>query len=233
VDRPEDVRKLWTQLISLVQQGRTFPHKNRPLYRSEVQRFCKLGLRCLTQIYGDGSPEYQAFEQLSDVAFSFLPMRRGHIRKVELIDGAEAVVAYPSNENRVYHLNKLDWNNGLEILIKAARQLKVERCQPALRPPRKVIQDQEVQSGGGQPRLADTIASDVATERQALCTAFKRKGKNQGIKITDKMIAMAAYPTWNTRTMVTWWKRNDPRCKALHDKRIRAVLAKEPNSLWR
>ncbi len=73
----------------------------------------------------------------------------------------------------------------------------------------------------------------VARERADLITAYKVRGRQQGIRISDEMIAMAANPgKWNERTMVIWWKRNDPRCKLPHDKKIRAVLEKDPSSIW-
>ncbi len=73
----------------------------------------------------------------------------------------------------------------------------------------------------------------VAMERTALLTAFKAKGRSQGIRITDEMVAKAAKPgKWNDRTMVTWWKANKPRCKPPHDKKIRAVLDRDPSSMW-
>jgi hypothetical protein len=72
----------------------------------------------------------------------------------------------------------------------------------------------------------------VAAERANILNAFKVKARGQGIKVTDKMIAGAAKNTWNDRTMVTWWKRNDPRCKPPHDRLIRAVLGRDPSSVW-
>lgn len=75
-------------------------------------------------------------------------------------------------------------------------------------------------------------ADTVATERQELISEFKAKARTQNIKVTDAMVAKAAYRTWNDRTMVTWWKRNAPRSQSYHDKAIRAVLAKDPASIW-
>jgi hypothetical protein len=77
------------------------------------------------------------------------------------------------------------------------------------------------------------MSDPVAMERAALLTAYKVRGKQQGIHISDAMVAKAANPgKWNERTMVGWWKRNDPRCKLRHDKKIRAVLEREPSSIW-
>jgi hypothetical protein len=73
----------------------------------------------------------------------------------------------------------------------------------------------------------------VAESRAVLLTTFKSKGRALGIPITDAMVAKAAKPgKWNDRTMVTWWKRNDPRCKLPHDKLIRAVLGRDPSTVW-
>jgi len=72
----------------------------------------------------------------------------------------------------------------------------------------------------------------VATERKRLIDAFKAKAREQGIRVTDKLVAKAANPKWNDRTMVTWWKRNDPKSKPPHDKKIRAVLGRDPSSIW-
>ena len=71
-----------------------------------------------------------------------------------------------------------------------------------------------------------------SVERSELLTRFKSKGRKSGIKVTDEMVAKEAKSTWNTRTMVTWWKRNDKNCKAPHDRLIRAVLARDPASIW-
>jgi hypothetical protein len=76
-------------------------------------------------------------------------------------------------------------------------------------------------------------ADPVAAERIALLENFKATAREQGIKVTDLMVAKAAKPgKWNTRTMVTWWKRNDRKCEPPHDKLIRAVLTKNPATLW-
>jgi hypothetical protein len=73
----------------------------------------------------------------------------------------------------------------------------------------------------------------VTADRQSLLAAFKTTARGQGIRVTDDMVAKAANPgRWNDRTMVTWWKRNDDRCKTPHDKKIRALLVKEPGSIW-
>jgi len=89
---------------------------------------------------------------------------------------------------------------------------------------RQLAEDASVNCNEGDP---------VANERAALLTDFKLRGRRQGIRITDEMVAKAANPRkWNDRTMVTWWKRNDSRCKLLHDKKIRAVLSQDPSTIW-
>ncbi len=69
----------------------------------------------------------------------------------------------------------------------------------------------------------------VARERKALITAYKAEGTKRGIRITDRMIAEAASPTWHERTPVQRWKRNDPRCTPVDDRKIRSVLRKKPH----
>jgi hypothetical protein len=71
--------------------------------------------------------------------------------------------------------------------------------------------------------------STVAAQHKALIDAYKREGKERRIKITDKMIAKAACPSWNDRTPVQRWKRNDRRSTKAEDLKIRAVLHKKPH----
>jgi len=74
----------------------------------------------------------------------------------------------------------------------------------------------------------------VAAERCEKMSAFKAKGRRRcGIRITDEMVAEAASSgKWSDRTMIGWWKRNDPRCKPPHDRKIRALLDRDPASVW-
>jgi hypothetical protein len=76
----------------------------------------------------------------------------------------------------------------------------------------------------------------VAQERRAALLEFKAKGKRLGIKITDPMVVQAANPKWNDRSMVQWWKRNYEKgrkgCKPPHDRMIRAVLSRDPATIW-
>lgn len=73
----------------------------------------------------------------------------------------------------------------------------------------------------------------VAQERCAALLEFKTKGKRLGIKITDLMVAQAANPKWHDRSMVQWWKRNyEKGCKPPQDRMIRAVLARDPGTIW-
>jgi len=79
---------------------------------------------------------------------------------------------------------------------------------------------------------APTQPTTVAAERTELLNAYKRQGAELGIKITDKMIAKAASPTWNERTQIGWWKRDDSRysrCTHAADIKIRAVLKNKPH----
>jgi len=73
----------------------------------------------------------------------------------------------------------------------------------------------------------------AAEDRAAAMTAYKARGRLLGIRITDKMVAQAANPgRWNDRTMVVWWKRDDPKCKLPHDRKIRSVLDRDPATMW-
>jgi hypothetical protein len=99
--------------------------------------------------------------------------------------------------------------------------------------------DEETQQRGSTTEDAPVFAvrgdkaDQVALERSALLRAFKEKGLRQRIRITDVLVAKAANPgKWNDRTMVTWWKRDDSRCKPPHDKKIRAVLDRDPSTIW-
>jgi hypothetical protein len=89
-----------------------------------------------------------------------------------------------------------------------------------------------------EKKISPTIPKEkevgtIAKERQSLLLAYKTKGREKGIRITDEMVAKAANPgKWNDRTMVTWWKRDDKRCSHPQDKKIRAVLARDPTSVW-
>lgn len=79
--------------------------------------------------------------------------------------------------------------------------------------------------------LADSDA--ITAERKNALLAFKAKGRKQRIRVTDEMVAQAANPgKWNDRTMVTRWKRDDSRIELIHDKKIRAVLARNPSDIW-
>ena len=72
----------------------------------------------------------------------------------------------------------------------------------------------------------------VVVQRAAALAAFRESCRRKGVKLTDKMLAKAAKETWNDRTMVTWWKRNDPKCTPPHDRLIQSVLKKDPLSIW-
>jgi hypothetical protein len=65
--------------------------------------------------------------------------------------------------------------------------------------------------------------------RNDLLLAYKREGKQAGIKITDPMVAKAASPSWNDRTPVARWKSNDKRCTVADDHKIRKVLRDKPH----
>jgi hypothetical protein len=78
------------------------------------------------------------------------------------------------------------------------------------------------------------VRDEVAEERQLCMSKFKALARMKyGIKVTDRMVAAKAKSgKWNDRTMVSWWKRNDERCKPPHDQLIRKVLNGDPASIW-
>jgi len=117
--------------------------------------------------------------------------------------------------------------------------LKLERVtsSPAFRPGSVLphLRPAETRAGAPAPQDRDQDRKPidpVAHARRDLLAAFKNRGRSLGLRITDEMVAKAANGNWNDRTMVTWWKRNDPRCKPYHDKKIRSVLENDPSSLW-
>jgi hypothetical protein len=192
VDNAEDAKKLCTQLVALVKHGRTFAHKTRPLQWSEVRHLRRHGCRCLLEVYGGGSPEYEAFMRLTEQAFSFLPARSDHIHKVEVLSG-DGVMLVSGGEDRVYHLNRLDWNSGLQILIEAGRRLRAEtRKTPGL-PMLDVPKPQSTNSsepshsaGAGtdstswpRKRLPSTISSPIAAARMSDHLAKNQIGQTE------------------------------------------------------
>jgi hypothetical protein len=80
-----------------------------------------------------------------------------------------------------------------------------------------------------QEDAKSATTDSIATERNVLLMNYKREGKKSGIRITDLMVARAASPKWNERTPVQRWKRNDPRCTAGDDAKIRSVLKRKPH----
>jgi hypothetical protein len=92
-----------------------------------------------------------------------------------------------------------------------------------------LIPAQPVSANSGSGSQLDSEAA----RRAAMLTDYKAKGRGMGIRITDEMVAKAANPKkWNERSMVTWWKRNDPRCKPPSDRRIKNVLSQDPSQFW-
>jgi hypothetical protein len=69
----------------------------------------------------------------------------------------------------------------------------------------------------------------VKAERTRLLQAYRDEGWKSGLRITDKMVAEAARPTWHDRTPVQRWKRNDPRSNSGDDVAIRRVLRVQPH----
>jgi hypothetical protein len=171
----QDSKRLLVQLKVLLRDGRTFVHKIRPLYFNDVRRWRRLGRRYLEQVYGEGSAEGQLFSRLTEQAFSFLPMRSGHIDKVEVIEGAEVIVV-GSGDDRVSHLNKLEFSNALHILIEAARRLR-----------------DEIGSHGKSVAPERVSASEDPIDRKARVEAFlMRCNRELSFKVLKKHISAAA-----------------------------------------
>ena len=78
-------------------------------------------------------------------------------------------------------------------------------------------------------RGTSSIDDPITIERRSLIQQYKRVCKEQGVTVTDTSIAKAASSSWNDRTQVTWWKRNDPRCTSTADRLIRAVFTAKPH----
>jgi hypothetical protein len=75
----------------------------------------------------------------------------------------------------------------------------------------------------------------VKQERMAILADFIKRGRAQGIrkKITDEMITQAANPgKWSGRSQIGWWKRNNKGCNVPCDRKIRALLKREPRDIW-
>jgi hypothetical protein len=69
----------------------------------------------------------------------------------------------------------------------------------------------------------------VALERKTALRAYKEECRRANVKVTDKMVAMAAQVNWHDRTEIQRWKSNNPRSKPLHNRKIRKVLADKPH----
>jgi hypothetical protein len=82
---------------------------------------------------------------------------------------------------------------------------------------------------GGTEGKQSNESARVAAERKALLQAYVSECAEHRIRVTDRMIAEAARPTWHDRTPVQRWKRNDRRCTPGDDSAIRAVLKKKPH----
>jgi len=154
VDNSRGTEKLLRQLVALVRDGRTFVHRSRPLYWNEVRRVRRLGRRYLVSVYGDSSPEAESFAELSRQAFSFLPARSNHVHKVEIIEGGEVLVFGGGEDDQVYHLNKLDWNNALHILIEAALKLRKDIGRHDHQPAAALVTTEQIQTSAKAEDIA-------------------------------------------------------------------------------
>jgi len=101
--------------------------------------------------------------------------------------------------------------------IQAEHSIKTQNTQIGEEPGRRTV---DTAIGGQDP---------IDVERTLLLDRYKQECRSVGVRVTDEMIAKAASPSWNDRTQVTWWKRNDPRSKPQADKAIRRVLSNKPH----
>jgi hypothetical protein len=210
-----DSKRLLVQLKVLLGDGRTFVHKIRPLYFNDVRRWRRLGRRYLEQVYGKDSADSQRFSRLTEQAFSFLPTRSGHVYKVEVIEGTECIVV-GGDQDSVSHLNRLEFNNALHILIDAARRLRDElAAEGKSAPPNPVSAHQDQRQPRGQhgaAQVADNASvgaveyapqsvipgglknnREFASERRAIVQAFLvRCNRELSFKVLKKHIWSAA-----------------------------------------
>ncbi len=97
-------------------------------------------------------------------------------------------------------------------------------------PPIERRQNDNDKEGGKSARERTTSKVDpIAIQRTSLLNDYVAQCKARGVKITDKMIAKAARPSWNERTPVQRWKRNDPKSTHSDDQAIRRVLTEKPH----
>ena len=182
-DATED-EKLLRRLVSLVRTGRTFGHRNQPLYWHEIRHLRIYGRRYLSQLYGKSSPELRAFTRLTAEAFSPLPPRCGYVEK----EGSNVILNRSQDAeaaSRVWELNKLDLHNALQILIEAAHSLRaslgrqnhsspLDASAAQMRTPKDEVKSRKVtrppagtndaETISGR-RLAATITSSIAARR--------------------------------------------------------------------
>jgi hypothetical protein len=123
----------------------------------------------------------------------------------------------------------VQWRQYQDKLFESAELAQVTSKVPIEPAPYKEIQPAEPRTDTKHKSQIDPVAA----ERTALLTEFKAKGRAVGIRVNDQMVAKAANPgKWNDRTMVAWWKRNDKSSTPGHDKKIRAVLNRDPAMIW-
>jgi hypothetical protein len=124
VNNSEESPRILRGLVTLVKHARSFAHKSRSLDWAEVRRLRRLGDEYLAQVYGDGSNEAKLFRRLTESAFLTLHPPHGLVIKepveVTMYAGDPDIAA----ENQVGHLNKLDLNDALHALIRAAHRLR-------------------------------------------------------------------------------------------------------------
>jgi len=160
----------------------------------------------LAQVYGDGSNEVETFRQLTKSAFLTLRILPGLVIKepVEIPIHAEDVD--PAAENRVGHLNKLDLNNALHVLIRAAHRLRQD-----VRMRGKSVPRGSVQAAAGPQR------APVA----------RAKGTNHRLAVQARFPARVLW--LNSQLRERGWGKSDPYKHGGPDRKtVEKILRGEP-----
>lgn len=139
---------------------------------------------------------------------------------------------FPEDQYREYMKMEIEAaTNSLELYSSQRRLLEIEYYYPEAKGEQLDVPEDSAIEKSMPPESSVRVPASlsITEERRALLAAYKREGKEHGIRITDEMVAKAASNTWNERTPVQRWKNNDPRCTPGDDRKIRAVLKAKPH----
>lgn len=79
-----------------------------------------------------------------------------------------------------------------------------------------------------EPGASEDLDSRKA-ERRKLLSDYKAECRQNGVKVTNEMIAKAASPKWSGRTQIQKWTACDPQYDGIPDRLIRAALRNKPH----